>query len=106
MHLLKPFIIAFSEPNRSFTMYSGLNVTSRLQYHISRLILGLHAPFSRVSGGFAAFFIFSALYGCLASIVLPRSGLAGTTITSPSLALGCSGDFLQILAFISVVLAC
>ena len=51
-------------------------------------------------------FSFFALYGCLASIVLPRSGLAGTTITSPSLALGCSGDFLRILAFISVVLAC
>ena len=49
---------------------------------------------------------FFALYDGMVSIVLPRLGLAGTIITSPFPALGCSGDFLQILAFISVVLAC
>ena len=49
---------------------------------------------------------FFALHDGMVSIVLPRLGLAGTIITSPFPALGCSGDFLRILAFISVVLAC
>ena len=49
--------------------------------------------------------LFFALYDGMVSIVLPRLGLAGTIITSPFPALGCSGDFLRILLSIFLVSA-
>ena len=78
-------------------MYSGLKVTSRLQYRISRLILGLRALFLESQADLPPFSFFPPYMVAWPVLCYPVRACWHNHRLS-SLALGCSRDFLPILA--------